>query len=59
MRLGENEERARAELAEHVAQVGHIGLIRQKAVRNDEPRSGAPRVIGEAPRAARRPARGR
>ncbi len=41
MRLVEDEQRARAELAEHVAQAGDIGLVGQQAVRDDEARAGA------------------
>ena len=52
MRLADDQERAGTELAEHVEPAGRIGLVDQEAVRNNEPRSGPPRIIGEAPRAA-------
>ena len=41
VRFVEDEQRARAELAEHVAQARHIVLVGQQAVGDDEARAGA------------------
>ena len=50
VRLVQNEQRAGAKLAEHVAQAGRIDLIGQQAVRDDEARAGRPGIHGKAPK---------
>ena len=52
MGLVENEQRARAEVAENVAQPGDVGLVGQQAVGDEEARAGGPRIDREAAPAA-------
>ena len=51
MRLVEDEQRARAEIAEHVAQPRDVVLVGQQAVRDDEARAGGPWIDGKAAQA--------
>ena len=56
VRLVEDEQRARAKLAEHVAQARHVVLFGEQAVRDDEARAGGPRIdrkAAQAPQLAR------
>ena len=48
VRLVEDEKRPSPEFAEHISQPAGVGLVRQQAMRDDEPRSGVPRIYREA-----------
>jgi hypothetical protein len=51
--LIQDKHRARSERRENVAQISHVGLVGENAVRNDESRADAPRVGGKAAGAPR------
>ena len=47
VRFIENEQGTRAEVTQNVSQARNVDFVRQKAVRDDETRTGRPRVHGE------------